>query len=111
MTRPRRAVLDCLKRNHQPSSAQEIYKKVSGIDLVSIYRTLALFEELGLIQREDLAGTARYYLAEHPHHHIICRKCGRTKCVPCRNAFSRIKGYKDVTHQLIFEGVCNRCGL
>ncbi len=88
MTRPRRAVLDHLNNVHQLSSAQEIHSKLHNIDLASVYRTLGLFEELGIVQREDVSGTARYYLAEHQHHHITCEKCGRTKCIPCQHNFS-----------------------
>jgi len=109
MTRPRRAVLDYLEKVHEPSSAQEIHEQVSNIDLASIYRTLGLFEKLNIVQREDIAGTARFYLADCLHHHITCSSCGRIECIPCQHSFSKIKGFKKITHQLTLSGICSGC--
>jgi len=109
MTRPRRVILDFLSESHHPGSAQEIHERVSGIDLVSVYRALALFEEIGIVQREDVAGTARYYLANSQHHHITCTKCGCSQCVPCRHQFKSIKGFKNINHQLTLTGLCSKC--
>ena len=109
MTRPRRAILDYLEGHHQPQSAQDIHESLKRVDLASVYRTLGLFEELGIVQREDVSGTARYYLATDPHHHVTCRGCGSTKCVPCKHEFTKISGFTNITHQLILAGTCSGC--
>ena len=90
-------------------SAQEVYERSDQArDLVSVYRTLHLFEEIGIVQREDSNGTARYYLADNPHHHVSCTDCGQTACVPCEHKF-QIKGFKNISHQLTLSGICSSC--
>jgi Fur family transcriptional regulator, ferric uptake regulator len=109
MTKPRQAVLSVLEQEHYPLSAQEVYERSeSARDLVSVYRTLHLFEEIGIVQREDSNGTARYYLADNSHHHVTCTDCGRTECVPCKHSF-KIKGFKNISHQLTLSGTCSGC--
>lgn len=101
--------MDYLEGNHKPQSAQDIHASIKGVDLASVYRTLSLFEELGIVQRENVAGTARYYLSGDQHHHITCTGCGQTKCIPCEHSFKKIKGFRNITHQLVLTGVCIRC--
>jgi Fur family transcriptional regulator, ferric uptake regulator len=49
-----------------------------GVDLSTVYRTLELFEELGLVTHAHLGGGAPSYhlAAEEPHVHLVCRSCG-----------------------------------
>ncbi len=43
----------------------------------TVYRTLALFEELGLLDRVQVsAHSVRYEPNLHPHHHLVCNVCG-----------------------------------
>lgn len=44
--------------------------------MVTVYRTLDLLSELGLVRRLDLGDGSRYELAEDHHHHLICEDCG-----------------------------------
>jgi Fur family ferric uptake transcriptional regulator len=42
----------------------------------TVYRTLDLLAELGIVAVTDLGmGRLEYELAEHPHHHLICERC------------------------------------
>ena len=110
ITGPRKIILELLKKQHPPLSAQKIHQQLKGrVDLVSVYRTLKLFEELGFLHREENNGTVRYYLSTKAHHHIICEFCGRTECVPCRHNFSQIKGFNSIKHRLTLTGVCSGC--
>lgn len=109
ITRPRQAVLAYLEAGHEPSSASTIHQKIINIDLVSVYRTLKLFEELGFVQKDMMAGEERYYLAKSQHHHITCIRCGHIKCVPCDHVFEKIKGFSNIKHQLILTGFCSQC--
>jgi len=109
ITAPRKAVIEVLKKDHKPQSAQAISAKLAGVDLVSVYRTLDVLEEIGAAQREDVRGVATYYLADDQHHHITCRKCGQVECVPCEHTFRSVKGFHDVHHQLTMTGICNKC--
>jgi Fe2+ or Zn2+ uptake regulation protein len=110
ITRPRKIILELLEKRHHPLSVQEIHERLKGkVDLVSVYRTLKLFEELGFLHREENNGTIRYYLAIKAHHHIMCESCGHTECVPCHHNFSRIKGFDSIKHKLTLTGLCSGC--
>ena len=109
ITKPRKAVIEALQEGHEPKSAQEIHAKLTDVDLVSVYRALEVLAELGLAQREDSRGVAKYYLADNAHHHITCRKCGKMECVPCEHLFKAIKGFKEIKHQLVLTGTCMAC--
>lgn len=77
VTPVRRAVLKLFSRGCEPMSAEMIVKKLKQTDLVTIYRTLATFEESGILSRVDLHKDAVFYeLAGHHHHHIVCTSCG-----------------------------------
>ena len=43
----------------------------------TVYRTLELLSALGMVAVTDLgSGRMEYELVQHPHHHLICEKCG-----------------------------------
>lgn len=109
LTRPRRLVFQVLQHNQKPQSAQYIHAGLKRqVDLVSVYRSLQLFERLGLVQREHTRGEDYFYVADKPHHHITCTSCGKSECVPCGHHFA-LKGFRNVEHQLTLKGVCNVC--
>ncbi len=123
MTRTRKAVLALLERTHQPLSASEIFAQLQEdhvvIDLVTVYRTVNVLKELGLVVQLDLfqEGQSRYELKEgrKHHHHIRCQTCGKivdlllcplkkiTKLIEERTQF--IVG----DHTLEFTGFCPQC--
>ncbi|MDQ4105568.1 MAG: transcriptional repressor [Actinomycetota bacterium] len=74
-TPQRVAVLEALAaERHQ--SLGEIRDRCPGVGMVTVYRTLHLFGELGIVRRLNLGDGARYELAEAHHHHLICESCG-----------------------------------
>lgn len=123
MTRTRQAVLMVLERTRQPLSAHEIFSQLHqgnvSIDLVTVYRTLHVLKELGLVVQLDLhqEGLSRYELKEgrKHHHHIRCQICGQivdlllcplkkvTKLIEQRTRFI----VDD--HTLEFTGLCPEC--
>jgi Fur family ferric uptake transcriptional regulator len=123
ITKARVAILDLLAREHGPFTTEEVFARLSKsktnghCDVVTIYRCLAKFESLGLINRCDFGdGSVRYELRtrDHHHHHIICRKCKRVEALPdCPVEDRSIKlpkmGFKEVSHRLEFFGVCPEC--
>ncbi|MDF1497298.1 MAG: Fur family transcriptional regulator [Patescibacteria group bacterium] len=109
ITKPRKAVIDALQSCHEPKSAQELHQNIKDVDLVSVYRTLEILEEIGAVWREDLQGMSKYYFAQDSHHHIVCRKCGKIECLPCTHTFEVVKGFKKIKHQLTLEGTCLVC--
>jgi len=54
--------------------------KMPGISLDTVYRTLGLFRELGLVSILKLSyGRVRYDANTLPHHHFVCTRCGWTR--------------------------------
>ena len=74
-TPQRVAVLRALAEE-QHQSLEEVRARCPEVALVTVYRALGLFGELGIVRRLDLGDGARYELAEDHHHHMICESCG-----------------------------------
>ena len=108
LTKPRITILQILEKSPTPLSAKDIHKKTKTIDLVSIYRSLKIFEEIKLVFGENLNGEKKYHLGKF-HHHIICRICGLSKCLPCNHESPKISFFKKIKHQVNYSGLCNNC--
>jgi Fur family ferric uptake transcriptional regulator len=118
ITRPRREILAALAAEHGPFTIEQIHQRLKRrpCNLVTVYRNLAVLEELELVRRCDFGdGTYRYELnAEGHHHHIICRVCARVEtlelcAVTALERLARRMGYRQVTHSLELFGVCPKC--
>lgn len=122
LTGPRQAILDVLRTAARPLSSREIHGALpaGGCDLVTVYRSLSLLEELAMVQRSDLGdGVARYELRDPDtdahHHHIVCRRCAAV--VPLEGCelesyndrVAALSGFTLVCHRLEFFGLCPRC--
>lgn len=74
MTEQRRVVARVLSDAHDHPDVEEVYRRASAADerisLATVYRTLRLFEDSGIIQSHDFGGgRARYEAAEDDSHH------------------------------------------
>jgi Fur family ferric uptake transcriptional regulator len=80
---PQRArVLDAV-RSMGHATPEEIFGGVPDIDLTTVYRTLELLEELGLIRHTHLDhGAPAYRPAEDDHVHVVCHDCGSVVDAP-----------------------------
>ncbi len=59
------------------ATPEQINDSVSGVDLTTVYRTLELLEELGLVRHTHLGhGAPSYRPAEDQHIHVVCHSCG-----------------------------------
>ncbi len=121
LTPQRIMVVDALHSVESHISAEEIFaklkKKYPYANISTVYRTLELLKELGLIAEIEIGdGISRYHTREHSkHHHLICNKCGATIELPESEllplAASLLKNHKfkaDVRHLAIF-GLCSKC--
>src|SRR5947209_20372972 len=77
LTPQRLAIYEFLATHDSHPSAEEIYREVKpelpSLSLGTVYRTLELFEENGLISRVlTLSPQARYDANQDEHHHLIC---------------------------------------
>ena len=95
----------------------EVQRTASSVNLSTVYRTLELLEELGLVTHTHLGhGAPRYHLAaEAQHVHLVCRQCGRVTELPPEaarplvTALDSEHGFEtDVRHLTVF-GTCREC--
>jgi Fur family ferric uptake transcriptional regulator len=119
VTKPRIALVETLMKLDGPVSIERIHQQVGikSCDLVTIYRCLAAFENLGLVRRSYLHnGTCLYEktLGTDRHYHIVCKSCGKTDKVDYtmpEGVEQRLqdKGYTRLSHVVEFFGVCQAC--
>ena len=119
MTKKREVLLNALLTFDRPASAEQIREKadLAQSDLVTVYRNLETFEDIGMLQRVPLEnGTQLFELTapnEH-YHHLICRECHRTErldlCVS-KQVISQAEehGYTQIAHLMEVYGICGKC--
>jgi len=107
-TKHRKTVFEFLHKFVHPVSADFIRQKTK-LDKVTIYRILELFEKNKIIFSEIFSDKKRYYIADKPHHHIVCQSCQKMSCVPCSHDLPKIKGFKNIKHNIYLTGICNNC--
>ncbi|MDP6101933.1 MAG: Fur family transcriptional regulator [Dehalococcoidia bacterium] len=117
VTRPRREVLSLLGQKHEGFSAEEVYAELPGVGRATVYRSIKLLLEAGVICKLVLpTGGQKYSLArgEH-HHHTVCVMCGvvaefRDSTVErvLRTIGADIPG-KIVGHRMEFYVTCQDC--
>jgi Fur family ferric uptake transcriptional regulator len=95
-----------------------VRERAAGVNITTVYRTLELLEELGLVTHTHLShGSPTYHAAgEHQHVHLVCRNCGSVSEVdpvimlPVTRRLQEQRGFRvDVGHVALF-GVCADCG-
>jgi Fur family ferric uptake transcriptional regulator len=81
LTAQRQLVLDAVYRLGHATPDQvhaEVAKTAAGVNITTIYRTLELLEQLGLVTHAHLTHGAPTYhaIGEDEHAHLVCRACG-----------------------------------
>jgi Fur family transcriptional regulator, ferric uptake regulator len=77
VTAQREQVLSAVRRLGH-ATPDDISESVSDVDVATVYRTLELFEELGLVRHAHLGhGAPSYRPAEDQHSHVVCHRCGK----------------------------------
>ncbi|WP_297435055.1 Fur family transcriptional regulator [uncultured Clostridium sp.] len=125
LTPQRRAIVDIIIDSEKKHlTAEEIYDQVKvncpEIGLATVYRTILLLEEMGVIYKLDLNdGCSRYELANenenHRHHHLVCNTCGSVSEVEddlleeLENEVEQKYSFKIEDHSVKFFGICGKC--
>lgn len=83
MTHQRIEIFLEIRRSHDHPSVAEVYEAVRGkmpsISLDTVYRTMRMFSELGLINRlSSTESSVRFDTNTCSHHHFFCTRCGGT---------------------------------
>ena len=117
MTDQRRVVARVLSTAQDHPDVEELYRRSQSVDphisIATVYRTVRLFEEAGIIERHDFRdGRSRYEEAPDVHHdHLIDMKTGKViefadpEIEALQAAIARRLGYKLVDHRLELYGV------
>jgi len=122
LTRPRRAVLEVMVQAEAALTAAEVHRlardRYAHTGLVTVYRTLSLLVELGLVHRLYAEGGSQVYVRvdlRRPGHHLVCRSCHRTVEFPCTGLEEVVAEVEERTgftiqgHWLELFGLCPAC--
>lgn len=120
MTSQRLVINRLLRERDRHVTADEVLSAVSetlpGTSLPTVYATLELFEELGLVRRVPAGGGAVLFDSRTAeHHHLVCRDCGAVadldadvELTPALAA-ARDAGFAPEHAGLVVEGRCAAC--
>ena len=117
MTGQRRVIAQVLSTSEDHPNVDEVYKRASNVDpkisIATVYRTVRLFEEAGIVEKHDFGGSsARYEEVTDDHHdHLINIKNGEViefaneKIESLQNKIAEQNGLKLIGHRLELYGV------
>ncbi len=121
-TRQRAAVSAMLDRLPDFRSAQEIHEQLrragEGIGLTTVYRTLQTLADAGevdVLRTGSGEAVYRRCASVDHHHHLVCRRCGRTVEIEGPDVESWAErvadehGFSDVSHTVEIFGLCRVC--
>lgn len=104
----------------EPQAMRELAQRSKGIiDRASLYRTITLFEQLGLVERIYIGWKYKVELSDifqHHHHHISCTGCSKIVAITEEQEIERLiselaarHGFTAQNHQLEVRGYCANC--
>ena len=125
VTKQRELIFDTLVKSEDshlsPEELHEIVNlKDKDIGIATVYRTLLLFEELGIVYKLDFDDNRyRYEIVsedeKHHHHHLICSSCSKVIEVKgdlldnVETDIEKTYNFKIKDHDLKFYGLCSEC--
>jgi Fur family ferric uptake transcriptional regulator len=120
LTTPRRAIVQALLQAPDHVTAEELAAAVQAahpdVHRSTVYRTLDTLTDLGVVVHAHLGhGPAVYHLADRPHYHLVCQRCGSVTelpiavMAPLRRRLARDFRFElDATH-FALAGRCGDC--
>ena len=120
VTSQRLVILRELRRRARHLTAHQVQEAVRdelpGTSTPTVYATLDLLVELGLVRKVwSAGGTALYDARAAPHQHVVCRRCGRVDDLDfeldCGAAWTaaRAAGFTPDGAELVIAGYCAAC--
>jgi Fe2+ or Zn2+ uptake regulation protein len=120
VTLPRLLVHRHLRRGDRHLTAEQLHSELApqhpSLSPATVYATLDLLEDLGLVRRVNTAGGSTIYdTRTRSHHHVVCRHCGRIEDIdaaidaePARRA-AAATGFTIDHAELQLTGLCRAC--
>ena len=121
LTSPRRALASLIAARGGHFTAEDLLgesrRRRLGVTRATIFRSLDVLADLGVVERLDLPSGEHAFVACEPahHHHVVCSSCGRTTGVAdpgiehIAEAIGRETGYRIESHRLELFGLCAAC--
>lgn len=103
---------------HLPAEAiyEQVRRQYPSINLSTVYRTLEMLRDQGIVSETDLGGGVRQFeLLDRPHHHLICLRCGgmadldAAALAPLRERLLAEYGFHARLDHLAIFGICRAC--
>jgi Fur family ferric uptake transcriptional regulator len=96
--------------------ARRVQRRMPAVNVSTVYRTLTMLEELGVVQHSHLESGAEYHRAgEGEHVHLTCSRCGAEDDLSIREAGSlravirRHRGFLPDLRHFAISGLCASC--
>lgn len=120
LTYERKALYQSLASHDTPVSLKHLASSLSEkMDIVTVYRNIEIFENIGVINKVYTGWKYRIELSEQfrpHHHHLTCERCG--KVIPIKlgenmertiTNFGKKHGFKIKSHEVELRGLCQNC--
>lgn len=121
VTAQRQLLLSLIRKTGGHISAKELFRQASrkneSISLATVYRTLQLFKELGLVEERRLGQVYCHYEVKESadHQHLVCRSCGKViefqspLLSQLVEKLQRDHDFSLTKIELYMEGYCQQC--
>ncbi|MFA7248240.1 MAG: Fur family transcriptional regulator [Dehalococcoidia bacterium] len=117
LTGPRRALVEVMQALGGRFSADDVVEAAPGVGRATVFRTLRLLQDLGIVCQVVLDdGAVAYRLASGGHHHhLVCSECGVVSDFSSGDLegllddIARRTGYQVDAHRLEVYGLCPAC--
>ncbi|HEY49508.1 MAG TPA: transcriptional repressor [Dehalococcoidia bacterium] len=121
LTPQRMMVLEAIEASDDHISAEEIHASARArypyINISTVYRTLDLLKEKGLVTETDLGGGRYLYhpVGKAQHHHLVCGKCGKVRDIDAtvfqqlRDELKNKYGFNAEFEHIAVFGTCKNC--
>jgi Fur family ferric uptake transcriptional regulator len=119
LTKTRQQVFNALADSDTLTMNQLTRKLVQKMDRATVYRTIELFEKLGIVNRVQIGWKYKLELSEKfagHHHHAVCMQCGKVVAFEESpgletdiHALGQKLGFKLTSHSLELRGLCPAC--
>ena len=117
ITAPRSRVIEWLAARDANFTAEELAAELEEVGRATVYRTLKLLLDQGLVCKVVLGDGSVAYRMSHKvhHHHLVCLGCGATEDIGrcgVGDVIATVReatGYEVVGHRIEIYGVCPAC--
>ena len=121
LTPQRLAVLEIIKAGPGHMTVNEVLERLKPqyptITIPTVYRNLQWLKQVGLVAETDLGGEGHVYeyIADHPHHHLVCIHCKRvidlphSSLDPLFESVCKEYGFEPAMKHIAVFGVCPDC--